>query len=1035
MSLLLALLGPTSSQTVGAPLLASTNYFPEQIVQLEAATPPYTFEGYEIGTVVANAITVTYETGETVFVVVNPQSATRPTAVSDGTNTYTYVGGNTAGNYSIAVFKADNVVGGTYTLTSANNTGNITYYRYRNIKAGPAQAVITGEITNPGATFTNNVVLPGITPTEAPAMVFIAGGDQNAGGLYVDTEFISRDGGNIQTVAGDRRVTTTDTITPKFTGTGFEWTDYVVAVFSEALIVSDWLYPSTIQSTNAFFDPIVAAEGGGQTLDVGLYSNSVVYYAPTITTGGVTLLDPLYTNTNSLYTPTITRGVVSLTPSLYSNSVVYYAPTITTGGVTLLDPLYTNTNSFFTPSITTGIVSVTPGLYTNTSTLYNATVTTGVVAITPGLYTNNNTYYTPTVTVGTVTLSPSLYTNTNSYYNSTVTTGGVTLLDPLYTNTSTYYSPSITTGVVTLTPSLYTNSTTFYTPTIPVTGVNQTLTATLLTNSNTSYIPTIIVGTTLVTESWAGSGTVDGKTPTTGGGTWQIDSGGSGVSYSSGTATPDGDYASAYHSATYQNAQFSTVVYPADIVGSPLPCSIIGRATTLSSSTTCYLAEFDSINSTVKLKKFIAGTPTDLATVSINPSGASASLVISGSILKVILNGSEIISVSDTSITAAGYWGFAVRFGGVGEDLANSSIGPVSIKSAVIAVPVSLLAGLYTNTSAYYNSTVTTGGVTLLDPLYTNTNSFFTPSIIRGVITLTPSLYSNSVTLYNPTIAVSAVTLTPSLYSNSNTLYNPTITRGAVTLAPGLYSNSNTLYNPTITVGAVTLTPGLYSNSNILYAPSSSLLQLLTAPLLTNTSSYYNPTATVGVAIVAPALHTNTNTFYSPTIAVGAVTVTTPLLTNTSTVLVPTVLPGTITLAPPVLASSNVYYLPTITKGSVTVSPTLFTNSTTYYIPSIVPGAVGVQLPAIASNSATYAPTVFVADTKIAPGNIVVDVPSANIASYTEITNWVPTLVVNNVVTFLEVPHYLVNVDGQHAIQYSDSLDYILDKPSGSVSS
>ena len=472
MSLLLALLGPTSSNLVGTPLLTNTNSFPAHILQLEAVTPPYTFEGYGVGTVVANSTTVTYSTGETVLIVLQTPSGTRPTGCSDGTNTYTLVGNNTVGNYSIGVFKANNVVGGTYTLTSSTNVAAINYYRYRNIKPGVAQAVITGEFNNPGSYFTNNVVLPTITPTESPAMVFIAGGDQNAGGLYVGTDFISRGEGNLQVVAGDRRVTTTNPITPLFTGSAFEWTDYVVAIFSEALIVSDWCYPRPIESTNDFFAPTVAVAGSApQTLTPALYTNTSSYYAPTISvTGG---------------------GAQTLIPSLYSNTNSYYNSTITVGGVTLLDPLLTNVSTYYSPIITVGAVTLTPALYTNSSTLYTPNI--GLVqALTVPLLTNTNSYFTTTITTGVATVSPALYTNNNSYFTTIITTGAVTVTTPLLSNTSTVYAPIISAGVNTLLTPVITSSNVYYLPTV-VKGV-ATVAPTLFTNTATYYTPSIVPG-------------------------------------------------------------------------------------------------------------------------------------------------------------------------------------------------------------------------------------------------------------------------------------------------------------------------------------------------------------------------------------------------------------------------------------------------------------------------------------------------------------------------------------------------------------
>jgi hypothetical protein len=48
----------------------------------------------------------------------------------------------------------------------------------------------------------------------------------------------------------------------------------------------------------------------------------------------------------------------------------------------------------------------------------------------------------------------------------------------------------------------------------------------------------------------------------------------------------------------------------------------------------------------------------------------------------VYYNGTVAISVTDTAITTAGYWGFGLTYGENGEDTGDSSIGAITIQTA-----------------------------------------------------------------------------------------------------------------------------------------------------------------------------------------------------------------------------------------------------------------------------------------------------------------------------------------------------------------
>jgi hypothetical protein len=191
--------------------------------------------------------------------------------------------------------------------------------------------------------------------------------------------------------------------------------------------------------------------------------------------------------------------------------------------------------------------------------------------------------------------------------------------------------------------------------------------------------------TVLLTETWLdGSGLVDGKVPTTGGGTWIAPNG---MSYNSGMASPDTSFRTntAFHSTTYTNVRFSGAVTS----GTTGPSQnhllfIYARASANNSaSSDCYYVICSAIPASIFLRKRVGGVDTTLNTFSADTAnGETVGLQISGSAIKVYYNGAIVISATDTSIIAAGYWGFGLTYGEVGEVGGNSSMGAITIQTA-----------------------------------------------------------------------------------------------------------------------------------------------------------------------------------------------------------------------------------------------------------------------------------------------------------------------------------------------------------------
>jgi hypothetical protein len=211
------------------------------------------------------------------------------------------------------------------------------------------------------------------------------------------------------------------------------------------------------------------------------------------------------------------------------------------------------------------------------------------------------------------------------------------------------------------------------------TGYSYVGPVTITASGDVPFIPTVVL-----TENWAGTGFVDGKVPTTGGGAWFAFNN---MDYSSGYASPNGQSGipSAFPTTTYTNARFTGGVYSGTTGPSQnQPAFIYARGNTNDGfPSTCYYITCNSIPATIVLTKKVAGADTTLGTVSaFSNSGVPIGLEVSGSSIKVYRNGIVIISVTDASITAAGYWGFGVTYGEVGEDTGNSSMGAISIQTA-----------------------------------------------------------------------------------------------------------------------------------------------------------------------------------------------------------------------------------------------------------------------------------------------------------------------------------------------------------------
>jgi hypothetical protein len=196
---------------------------------------------------------------------------------------------------------------------------------------------------------------------------------------------------------------------------------------------------------------------------------------------------------------------------------------------------------------------------------------------------------------------------------------------------------------------------------------------------------------TLVSDTWQGTGIVSGRTPspTAGGGTWEITANGNPVYYSAGTVYTDAGFGQFRHSVTYTDANISTTVYPTSSLAGDTNVVVYARTNNgpTGDITTGYYAIFKTTGvvsgaASVSLRKLVANVETVISTSAVDPTNLATSFKVIGSTLTVIVGGTQVIQVTDTSIATAGYWGYSVDWKDNTVDASNSIIGAATIKTS-----------------------------------------------------------------------------------------------------------------------------------------------------------------------------------------------------------------------------------------------------------------------------------------------------------------------------------------------------------------
>ena len=201
--------------------------------------------------------------------------------------------------------------------------------------------------------------------------------------------------------------------------------------------------------------------------------------------------------------------------------------------------------------------------------------------------------------------------------------------------------------------------------------------------------PVIISDTLPVSESWFGNGLVNNKIPTTGGGRWQTTSSKNPARYDVGRVSSEGFGSALFrHSFTLTDATISTTVYTGSAAYSA--ALYVYARSTPGPTAVITAGYYLYVNySQITLYKRVAGVDVDSTIISTNvaTTGLPLSFSVIGSIITVLLNNVQVIQVTDTSITASGYWGYEVNSTfDESEGTIQSRVGPVTLEIPSVSV-------------------------------------------------------------------------------------------------------------------------------------------------------------------------------------------------------------------------------------------------------------------------------------------------------------------------------------------------------------
>lgn len=335
------------------------------------------------------------------------------------------------------------------------------------------------------------------------------------------------------------------------------------------------------------------------------------------------------------------------------------------------------------------------------------------------------------------------------------------------------------------------------------------------------------------------------------------------------TAVPNGglsDGAIYVADTTYSTADYNVKVTAVTVDSSDDSSYLLGR---VQDQENMYALKWTT--TVLTLYKKVSGTWSTLAARGANApvDGDVLELRFSGTSIGVYKNNTEIVTVTDSSISAAGKAGIAMGGGAElvksGDDMSDQQFDDfiVEVTNLDVEVLPSAISGSFTIPShtvvipAEVSPSAISQSFTILDPSVTAT------------ATVTPDPIAQSFTIVDPTIQAGSV-ISPDSISSNFSIIDPVI-EVSVTVSADVIINSFTIPSP-IVEGAVSISPDAIESSFTIPNPSVEGTINVVADSLSNTFTI--PSHTINIyanTIVTPDVVSSSFQVLSPSFVYGYV--------------------------------------------------------------------------------------------------------------------------------------------------------------------
>lgn len=143
--------------------------------------------------------------------------------------------------------------------------------------------------------------------------------------------------------------------------------------------------------------------------------------------------------------------------------------------------------------------------------------------------------------------------------------------------------------------------------------------------------------------------------------------------------------------------------------------------------------------------------------------------------------------------------------------------------SAAVFIPTTTagnIAGtVYTESDAFFTSTVGAGAVNVAGAVYTESDTFFTSTVAAGAVNISGSRYDGSVNdaFFTSTVAAGAANVVGTLYAESDAFFTSTVA-SAQNIGGVVYTESDAFFTSTVGAGAVNVAGSVFSEADSFYS-------------------------------------------------------------------------------------------------------------------------------------------------------------------------------------------------------------------------